>query len=94
MNAEEFETLQVGDLLKYNNHVTTDEGPLGIVVKARPQTIDADLKVSVRWSGEDALYDYFPWDQSITRNMHILARAKGNPQSSDTKKSAPRKSQT
>jgi len=87
MTKEEFKNLQVGDLVEWNNTVTTDTNNLGVVMEShlfvREQisgngtTEDASFwQVRVRWNVYDYICTYVDNDERTIKLITLIAGAK------------------
>ena len=87
MTKEEFIKLQVGDLVEWNNTVTTNTNNLGIVVESKMfrrehisgngTTEDASFwQVRVRWNVYDYICTYVDNDERTLELISLIAGVK------------------
>jgi hypothetical protein len=80
MIKEEFKKLKVGDLMEWNNVVTTDPNYFGVITKSHtfrngnPQTMRFH-QILVKWSKFDEVCAYNEFDLPTLKIMTLIASA-------------------
>ena len=82
MIKEEFKKLKVGDLLEWNNTVTTNTNPFGVVTQSNHSFQSANTQtmkfhqVLIKWSNHDDICIYHEFDSHTLQLLTLIAKAK------------------
>jgi hypothetical protein len=81
MTSEEFNKLKVGDLIEWNNTVTTDPNYFGVITQSHtfrngnPQTMKFH-QILVKWNNHDDICAYQEFDLHTLNLMTLIATTK------------------
>ena len=85
MNKQQFKNLQIGDLVEWNNTVTTDPNNLGVVVGATEwkttlcgngTTQDSNYhQVKIKWNDDEYIRVYTENDENTIKLITLIAIA-------------------